>query len=58
MNQAHQIVVRQGMSLIDAAQSLDRKRTSDHTYALRNAIMECLVEALSERRLPPAVAAE
>ncbi|MQY46935.1 hypothetical protein GAO09_12930 [Rhizobiales bacterium RZME27] len=43
---AHQIVVHQGLSLVDAAQSLDHKRTSNHTYALRQAISDCLLEAL------------
>lgn len=58
MNQAHQIVVHQGMSLIEAAQCLDRKRTSANTYALRKAIMDCLVEALKQGPSPVAVAAE
>ncbi|TWF58304.1 hypothetical protein FHW37_101108 [Neorhizobium alkalisoli] len=58
MNQAHQIVVHQGMSLIEAAQCLDRKRTSANTYALRKAIMDCLVEALKQGQPPVAVAAE
>lgn len=59
MNQAHQIVLRQGMSLVEAAQSLDRKRTSANTFALRKAIMECLVQALSERQASPVgIAAE
>ncbi|MBD8653476.1 MULTISPECIES: hypothetical protein [unclassified Rhizobium] len=48
MNRAHQIVVHHGMSLIEAAQCLDRKRTSASTYALRKAIMDCLVEALTQ----------
>jgi len=48
MNRAHQIVVHQGMSLVEAAQSLDRKRMAANTFALRKAIMECLVEALQD----------
>jgi hypothetical protein len=56
MNQAHQIVVHQGMSLIEAAQCLDRKRTSANTYALRKAIMDCLVEALKQGSAPVAAA--
>ena len=48
MNRAHQIVVHHGMSLTEAAQCLDRKRTSAITYALRKAIMDCLVEALTQ----------
>lgn len=47
MNRAHQIVVHQGMSLVEAAQCLDYKRTNANTYALRQAIMDCLVEALT-----------
>ncbi|MEB2844344.1 hypothetical protein [Endobacterium cereale] len=39
-------MVHQGLSLVDAAQSLDHKRTSNHTYALRQAISDCLLEAL------------
>jgi hypothetical protein len=58
MNQAHQIVIHQGMSLVEAAQSLDRKRTSANTYALRKAIMDCLVEALKDSRHASAKAAE
>jgi hypothetical protein len=58
MNRAHQIVVHQGMSLVEAAQCLDRKRTSDNTYALRNAIMDCLLEALREGPQTVAMAAE
>jgi hypothetical protein len=58
MNQAHQIVIHQGMSLVEAAQNLDRKRTSANTYALRKAIMDCLVEALRDPRHASAQAAE
>ncbi len=54
MNRAHQIVIHQGMSLVDAAQSLDYKRTNANTYALRKAIMECLLEALKEGQHPAA----
>jgi len=54
MNRAHQIVVHQGMRLIDAAQSLDRKQTSANTYALRAAIMECLIEAMKDGPHPAA----
>lgn len=50
MNRAHQIVVHEGMSLVTAAQQLDRKRMSVHTYALRKAIMDCLLEALQYER--------
>ncbi|MGE7368470.1 hypothetical protein ACQKKX_05285 [Neorhizobium sp. NPDC001467] len=32
--------------MVNAAQSLDHKRTSNHTYALRKAISDCLLEAL------------
>ncbi|WP_425374169.1 hypothetical protein [Neorhizobium lilium] len=58
MNRAHQIVVHQGMSLVEAAQCLDRKRMTANTYALRNAIMDCLVEALQEGQQARRVAAE
>ncbi|MFK4769357.1 hypothetical protein [Rhizobium sp. ZW T2_16] len=54
MNRAHQIVVHQGMRLIEAAQSLDRKQTSANTYALRAAIMECLIEAMKDGPHPAA----
>lgn len=52
MNRAHQIVVHQGMRLVEAAQSLDRKQTSANTYALRKAIMDCLMEAMTEGPFP------
>jgi hypothetical protein len=58
MNKAHQIVVHHGMSLIEAAQCLDRKRTSASTYALRKAIMDCLVEALTHGTQQDAAPAE
>lgn len=48
MNRAHQIVIHEGMRLVEAAQSLDRKQTSTNTYALRAAIMECLLEAMRD----------
>lgn len=48
MNRAHQIVVHQGMRLVESAQSLDRKQTSMNTYALRTAIMECLLEVMRD----------
>jgi hypothetical protein len=48
MNRANQIVVHQGMRLVEAAQSLDRKQTSVNTYALRKAIMDCLIEAMRD----------
>lgn len=54
MNRAHQIVVHQGMRLVEAAQSLDRKQTSANTYALRAAIMECLIEAMKDGPNPAA----
>ncbi len=54
MNRAHQIVVHQGMRLVEAAQSLDRKQTSANTYALRAAIMECLIEAMKDGPYPTA----
>ncbi len=50
MNRAHQIVVHQGMSLVESAQCLDHKRTNANTYALRKAIMDCLVEAATRNR--------
>ena len=56
MNRAHQIVVHQGMRLVEAAQSLDRKQTSANTYALRKAIMDCLIEAMKDG--PQPIAAE
>lgn len=58
MNRAHQIVVHQGMSLVEAAQCLDHKRTNANTYALRKAIMDCLVEALTNGPERAMVAAE
>lgn len=58
MNRAHQIVVHQGMSLVEAAQCLDHKRTNANTYALRKAIMDCLVEALTKGPDRAMVAAE
>jgi hypothetical protein len=54
MNRAHQIVVHQGMRLVEAAQCLDRKQTSVNTYALRKAIMECLIEAMTDGPHPEA----
>ncbi|TNM63718.1 hypothetical protein FHP24_13080 [Aliirhizobium smilacinae] len=54
MNRAHQIVVHQGMRLVEAAQSLDRKQTSANTYALRKAIMDCLIEAMKDGPHPTA----
>jgi hypothetical protein len=58
MNRAHQIVAHQGMSLVEAAQCLDHKRTNANTYALRKAIMDCLVEALTKGSDQAIVAAE
>lgn len=58
MNRAHQIVIHQGMSLVEAAQCLDHKRTNASTYALRKAIMDCLVEALTQGPRDPATAGE
>ena len=58
MNRAHQIVVHQGMSLVEAAQCLDHKRTNASTYALRKAIMDCLVEAMTHGQMPTLAAAE
>ncbi len=58
MNRAHQIVVHQGMSLVEAAQALDRKRMAANTFALRKAIMECLVEALQDMPSDRPMAAE
>lgn len=55
MNRAHQIVVHQGMRLVEAAQSLDRKQTSANTYALRKAIMECLIEAMRQGPSPATI---
>lgn len=52
MNRAHQIVVHHGLSLVEAAQNLDRKRTSAQTYALRAAIMACLIEARQAEATP------
>lgn len=56
MNRANQIVVHQGMRLVESAQCLDRKQTSANTYALRKAIMDCLIEAM--RKGPQPTAAE
>lgn len=53
MNRAHQIMVHQGMSLIKAAQCLDHKQTHANTYALRQAIMDCLVEAMTQGKEIP-----
>ncbi len=58
MNRAHQIVIHQGMSLVEAARSLDHKRTNASTYALRQAIMDCLLEAVTQRPDSTAAAAE
>jgi len=58
MNRAHQIVIHQGMSLVEAAQCLDRKRMSSNTYALRKAIMDCLMEALRDGTQSAATMAE
>jgi len=58
MNCAHQIVAHQGMSLVEAAQCLDHKRTNANTYALRKAIMDCLVDALTNGPDRTMVAAE
>jgi hypothetical protein len=58
MNRAHQIVVHQGMSLVEAAQCLDHKRTNANTYALRKAIMDCLVEAMTNGPERAMIAAE
>jgi hypothetical protein len=51
MVQAQQIVMQQGANLVVAAQRLDHKKTTANTYALREAIVKSLMEALSA---PPA----
>jgi hypothetical protein len=46
MVRAQQIVMQQGANLVVAAQRLDHKKTTAHTYALRSAIMASLIEAM------------
>lgn len=47
MVRAQQIIMQQGANLVVAAQRLDHKKTAASTYALRAAIVNSLVEALS-----------
>ncbi len=47
MVRAQQIIMQQGANLVVAAQRLDHKKTTANTYALRAAIADCLMEALS-----------
>jgi hypothetical protein len=45
LQRAHEIVVREGLSLANAAQWLDKKRASKSSHELRNAIADSLLEA-------------
>ncbi|UJW74838.1 hypothetical protein [Rhizobium sp. SL42] len=51
MVRAQQIIMHHGANLVVAAQRLDHKKTTANTYALRTAIMNSLIEAMSA---PPA----
>lgn len=45
LNQAQQIVLREGINLVQSAQGLDRKRTSKNSRELKEAIFASLVAA-------------
>lgn len=47
MVRAQQIIMHHGANLVVSAQRLDHKKTTANTYALRAAIMNSLIEALS-----------
>ena len=49
LQRAHNIVLREGVSLINAAQWLDKKKIADNSARLRQAIAHSLIEALEER---------
>ncbi|WP_159949853.1 hypothetical protein [Rhizobium sp. 18065] len=51
MVRAQQIIMHHGANLVVSAQRLDHKKTTANTYALRAAIMNSLIEAMST---PPA----
>lgn len=51
MVRAQQIIMHHGANLVVSAQRLDHKKTTANTYALRAAIMNSLIEAMSA---PPA----
>ena len=53
LNRAQQIVLQQGVNLVVAAQRLDRRQTTMNTYALRQAIMDCLLEAVTSSSATP-----
>lgn len=53
LNRAQQIVLQQGVNLVVAAQRLDRRQTTVNTYALRQAIMDCLLEAVASSSTTP-----
>ncbi|EHS53271.1 hypothetical protein PDO_4342 [Rhizobium sp. PDO1-076] len=53
MVRAQQIIMHHGANLVVSAQRLDHKKTTANTFALRAAIMNSLIEAMSA---PPAKA--
>lgn len=53
LNRAQRIVLQQGVNLVVAAQRLDRRQTMLNTYALRQAIMDCLLEAIASSSVNP-----
>lgn len=52
LQRAEQIVLSEGMKLMEAAQWLDRKKTMKASAQLRVAICQSLVEALAKTELP------
>lgn len=49
LQRAHEIVTCQGLNLANAAQWLDKKRTSKSSHELRSAIAHSLMEAAQMR---------
>ncbi|MGG7518173.1 hypothetical protein ACQ3G6_09840 [Allorhizobium undicola] len=47
LERAHRIMVREGANLMQAAQWLDKKQTLRTSQQLREAIQQCLIEALT-----------
>ncbi|WP_454745961.1 hypothetical protein [Ciceribacter selenitireducens] len=52
LRRAEEIVLREGVGLMQAAQWLDKKLTVRTSKQLRNAICDSLLEAMAMRRLP------
>lgn len=47
LERAHRIMVQEGANLVNAAQWLDKKQTVKTSQQLRDAIQQCLIEALA-----------